>query len=56
MLNIKKEKTNNEIWMYLNSIRLYFQLIRSNHPKMKASEIVADVVRKETYHAKCIHS
>ncbi len=56
MLDIKKEKTNSEVWMRLNSIRLYFQLIRSNHPKIKANEIVANAVEKETYNAKCIRS
>jgi len=42
--------------MHLNSICLYFQLVRSNHPKMKVSEIVANVVGKGTYYAKCIRS
>ncbi len=53
---MKKENTNSEVWIRLNSIHLYFQLVRSNHPKMKVSEIIADVAEKGTYHAKCIRS
>ena len=56
MLDIKKEKINSEVWVCLNSIRLYFQLVKSNHPKMQVSEIVADAAGKGTYHAKCIRS
>ena len=55
-LDIKKEKVNSEVWVHLNSIRLYFQLVKYNHSKMKASEVVANVVGKGVYHAKCIHS
>ncbi|CAG8619044.1 17206_t:CDS:2 [Funneliformis caledonium] len=55
-LDIKNEKTNSEVWVRLNSICLYLQFIKCNHPKMKASEIVANVAGKEIYHAKCIRS
>ena len=55
-LDIKNKKTNSEVWMHLNSIHLYLQLVKYNHPKMKASEIVANVAGKEIYYAKCICS
>ncbi|CAI2189436.1 5390_t:CDS:1, partial [Funneliformis geosporum] len=53
-LDIKKEKVNSEVWICLNSIRLYFQLVKYNHLKIKASEVVANAAGKGVYHAKCI--
>ena len=55
-LDIKKEKVNSEVWVRLNGIRLYFQLVKYNHLKMKASEVVANAAGKGVYHAKYIHS
>ncbi|CAG8775382.1 2346_t:CDS:1, partial [Racocetra persica] len=50
-LDIKNKNVNSEVWVRLNSIRFYLQLIKHNHWKMKASKIVADVAGKGVYHA-----
>ncbi|CAG8751215.1 17228_t:CDS:2, partial [Funneliformis caledonium] len=56
ILDLKKEKVNSEIWIRLNSIQLYLQLIKSNYLKMNTSEIVANAAGKGVYHTRCIHS
>ncbi len=55
-LNIKKENINSEIQICLYSICLYLQLVKNNYSKMKASNIVTNIVEKKIYHVKCIHS
>ena len=55
-IDIKKENKKNEIWVRLNGIRLYLQLIKCNYSKMNASEIVSNAAGKGTYHARCIRS
>ncbi|CAG8740502.1 17596_t:CDS:2, partial [Funneliformis caledonium] len=45
--NIKKENTNSEIWMCLNSICLYLPLVKNNYSKIEASNIVTDVAGKK---------
>ncbi|CAG8820885.1 32879_t:CDS:2 [Racocetra persica] len=55
-LDIKKENVNSEVWVCLNSIRFYLQLVKNNHQKIKASKIIADAAGKGVYHAKCIRS
>ncbi|CAG8546367.1 8018_t:CDS:2, partial [Scutellospora calospora] len=52
VLDIKNENVNSEVWICLNSIRFYFQLIKHNYRKMEASKIVADAAGKEVYHAR----
>ncbi|CAG8830034.1 12653_t:CDS:2, partial [Cetraspora pellucida] len=52
--DIKKENVKSEVWVRLNSIRFYLQLVKSNHQKIKASKIIADAAGKGVYHAKCI--
>ncbi|KAG9295839.1 hypothetical protein G9A89_009068 [Geosiphon pyriformis] len=56
VLDIKKENVNSEIWIRLNGIRLYLQLVKCSYPKMEASKIVANAIGKGVYHAKCIRS
>ncbi|CAG8743854.1 5704_t:CDS:2 [Funneliformis caledonium] len=46
ILDLKKEKVNSEIWIHINSIQLYLQLIKSNYLKIDTSEIVANAARK----------
>ncbi|CAG8466374.1 16873_t:CDS:2 [Dentiscutata erythropus] len=55
-LDIEKENVNSEVWIRLNSIRFYLQLVKNNHQKMEASKIIADAAGKEVYHARCIRS
>ncbi|CAG8607258.1 17279_t:CDS:2 [Cetraspora pellucida] len=55
-LDIKKENVKSEVWVRLNSICFYLQLVKSNHQKIKASKIIADAAGKGVYHAKCIRS
>ncbi|CAG8719830.1 1906_t:CDS:2, partial [Dentiscutata erythropus] len=46
VLDIKNENVNSEVWVRLNSIYFYLQLIKHNHRKMEASKIVADAAGK----------
>ena len=56
-LDIKKENVKNEVYVRLNSIRFYLQLIKcNNYSKIDASNIVADAAGKGVYHARCIRS
>ncbi|CAG8630199.1 6637_t:CDS:2 [Cetraspora pellucida] len=55
-LDIKNKNVNSEVWVRLNSIRFYPQLIKHNYQKIEASKIVADVAGKGVYHARCIRS
>lgn len=55
-LDIKKEKVNSEVWVRLNGIRLYLQLVKNGYLKMEASDIVANATGKGVYHARCIRS
>ncbi|CAG8550101.1 11269_t:CDS:2, partial [Cetraspora pellucida] len=45
-LDIEKENINSEVWVCLNSIRFYLQLVKNNHQKMEASKIIADAAEK----------
>ncbi|CAG8832879.1 32977_t:CDS:2, partial [Gigaspora margarita] len=56
VLDIKKENVNSEVWVCLNSIRFYLQLVKYNYKKIEASKVVADTAGKGIYHAKCICS
>ncbi|CAG8718221.1 13358_t:CDS:2 [Rhizophagus irregularis] len=55
-IDIKKENKKNEVWVRLNGIRLYLQLVKCNYSKMNASEIVSNTAGKGVYHARCIRS
>ena len=35
-VDIKKNKVNSEVWVRLNGIHLYLQLVKYNYSKMKA--------------------
>ncbi|CAG8769406.1 27475_t:CDS:2, partial [Racocetra persica] len=53
-LDIEKKNINSEVWVRLNSIHFYLQLVKNNHQKMEASKIIADTAGKGVYHARCI--
>ncbi|CAG8800530.1 2173_t:CDS:1, partial [Dentiscutata erythropus] len=55
-LDIEKENVNSEVWVCLNSIHFYFQLVKNNYQKMEASKIIADAAGKGVYHARYIRS
>ncbi|RIA79587.1 hypothetical protein C1645_840337 [Glomus cerebriforme] len=55
-LDIKKENMKSEVWVRLNGICLYLQLIKCNYSKMNASDVVSNAAGKGVYHSKCIHS
>ncbi|CAG8728751.1 35412_t:CDS:2, partial [Racocetra persica] len=45
-LDIKKKNINSEVWVCLNSIRFYLQLVKNNHQKIETSKIIADAAGK----------
>ncbi|CAG8642861.1 11674_t:CDS:2, partial [Diversispora eburnea] len=55
-LDIKKEKIKSEVWIHLNGIQIYIQLVKYNYLKIDASKVVTNAAGKGVYHAKCICS
>ena len=55
-LDITKENIKSEVWVRLNCIRFYLQLVKCDYSRMDASKVVANVAGKGIYYARCIHS
>ena len=55
-LDITKENIKSEVWVRLNCIRFYLQLVKCDYSRMDASKVVANVAGKGIYYARCIRS